>query len=180
MYEENKNLIKNYNVIDYNKDNPTRKDAILDIIYVNKPEKVISFKVHDNEEGSDHYPISIKRAFKNAIDSQQYIKYRDMSKYNTEVVQYNLIYDRHHDYILHSNNSSESIKLLTEMLNDSLSVVAPIKKIKIKKVKEEDFNLSKETKEMIKNMDIKKVITKFNNNKIENKILNDFKKKVIK
>ena len=58
-----------------------------------------------------------------------------MSNYNTEIVQHNLIYDRCHDHILHSNNSSESLQLLTDMLNESLNVVALIKKIRIRKSK---------------------------------------------
>ena len=65
-----------------NKKEPTRNNSILDVIYTNKPEKIIKHKVYEDKEGSYHSPVLVVRSLKNKIDQQIYSSYRDFTNYN--------------------------------------------------------------------------------------------------
>ena len=179
MYDDTVDLIKNYNLVNHNIKYTTRKESILDVILSNKPEKVLSIKVHENTEGSDHKPVILKRTFKNNIENQNYIYFRDYKNYDMYEVQHNMIIDSNHVEILKSDNPSEASEMLVKMINDSLSGSAPMKKIVIKKEKIEKINLSKATLEKINTFEIQKSIVKATNDKVEIKILKNLRKEVI-
>ena len=179
MYDEFINLIKNYNLVTQNKNIPTRNNSILDIIYTNKPEKIINYKIGINNEGSDHLPVTITRTIKKIIDIQYYKMYRDYKNYNSEQIHYNIIMDERHVKILESENVDEATDMFISMLNDSMKIIAPIKK-RIKKPKNKQYNLSKEAKEFINTVDIQKILVKNDPNEINKKILNELNKELIK
>ena len=77
---------------------------------------------------------------------------------NIVVVQNNVIKDYRHVTILQSSDHSKCVQLLTDMINDSLHSTAPIKKICIKKNMYQD-NISKRSKDIIKNIEIQKLYT---------------------
>ena len=181
MYTEFKNLIEEYNLVNMNESVPTRNDTILDVIYCNNPKKVINCKVFNKKEGSDHYPTILTRTVKNMIESQMYKQYRDYTKYDHYIVEDNLIKDKRHDTILNTIDSSLAMSLLIEMINDAIKDVAPIRKIVIKKTTKYKNNLSKETIEHIKTVDLQKVIVSIDrNNKIEKDILRKLTKRLVK
>ena len=70
-----------------------------------------------------------------------------------------------------SNDVNDAMKMLIEMINDSLEVCAPLKKIRTKKVEEMKLNLSNETIQMIDYVDIQKYIVKALPNDLNEKIL---------
>ena len=70
-----------------------------------------------------------------------------------------------------SNDVNDAMKMLIEMINDSLEVCAPLKKIRTKKVEEMKLNLSNETIQMIDHVDIQKDIAQALPNDLNEKIL---------
>ena len=81
MSNEFINMMKNYNMINNNKDITTRENAILDVIYYNNPEKINYTKIYkENKEGSDHSAVSLSRTTKKMISTQSYMLYRNYKK----------------------------------------------------------------------------------------------------
>ena len=122
------NILNNNNLISQNKNTPTRNNYILDVIYTNKPEKIINYKIGINNKGSNHLPVIVTRTVKKFIDIQNYKTYRDYTNYNSEQIHYNIIMDERHVKILQSNDVNEATDRSISMLNDAIETSAPIKK----------------------------------------------------
>ena len=87
--------------------------------------------------------------------------------------------DSRHNEILMSDDSSVASELLVNLINDSLAFTAPMKKIRIKKPKIENINLSKDTINKINSLKLQKSIAKHTNSTIEKDIYKKLKKEVI-
>ena len=172
MYESFKQLINKHNLNSYNTTKPTRNDTLLNIIYFNKPEKILYKKIIENKEGSDHSPVIIARAFMNEINNQQYILYRNYKNYDINDIYMKVVKDEKHVQILESTDPSYAMKLLIEMLSEATKKSAPIIKINIKKNDNTNkLNLNKETINYIKSVQLQKAIIKDKPNDIAEKQL---------
>ena len=135
-------------------------------------------KVNEEKEGSDHCPVLFSRSLKNSTESQDYLLFRNMNKYNQKEVELNLIKGNRQNQIFMSNNPNKCAKLLVDMVNDSLKGCAPIKKFIKKKQEKNEQNLSKKTLDLIESIEIQKLIVKnVPNDIVEKSTLQKLKKK---
>ena len=181
MYNLFMDLISEYNLTHLNPSIPTRKDSILDVIYTNSPDKILKTKVIDIYEGSDHSPVLTQKSFNISSESQEYMEYRKLKDYNNYDVQSRLICDTRHTDILSTHDPNEAMKMLVNIFNDALKYTAPIVKIMKKKDKENKVNLTINTLDYMKLVDIQKdIVNSDKDNIVEVQYLNEMKKKLIK
>ena len=169
MYESTNNLIKKFKLINNNSDIPTRNNTILYVIFSNNNKKVIQTEVISNNECSDHHPVVLTRSLNNCIEAQKYSYFRFLKNLDVNDVEKRLIGDERQVKILESNNPTEALNLLVDMLNDSISHTVPMIKLRNKKVDNKTINLSNSTIKYSENVDLQKAIAKANPNKIEKK-----------
>ena len=109
---------------------PNGRFSCLDHAYTTHPLKISNHKT-DHTTFSDHASVEINKAVREIKQSKKFIRIRSMKNFNKNDYTERIV--NHHKYILtlHENDPDEIAKNITQIIQDSATQTAPIKRIQL-------------------------------------------------
>ena len=136
------------------KDNPNDRESCLDMMFTNRPEKIICHQA-GLPGFSDHTIQTLTRTTRKIETSIKYMRIRSFQNFSQETYKDNI--PNHHLYI-ETNYEQEPDKItanIQTIMQDSLQLMAPVKIIQMSKNK--NIKLSQEIKEKMAERDLARI-----------------------
>ena len=136
MYKQLKDRILSNGTVKINSEvthfdnQPGGRDTCLDHMYTTNPEKINSHRTH-HKTFSDHSMIELNKRCQKLKNEVKFLKMRSMKNFDGLKFKENLKNHKNFIEVLYHTEPEEIVSGITEMIQDSLQVIAPVKRIQL-------------------------------------------------